>query len=648
MATYLTAPSDLPSHERGFKPDDNVEHKVHSIAQHWLSTFERATATGDGELFASTFAQDGYWRDILAFTNDYRSIRTPNVAKAAQFYPRPSLIRQQAIFPKVGARDFVFGLKEPHLEHPFPDVSFLTVYFEFATNIGPASGIARLVYEDVAWKAFTVFTLLEGVQDHPQRVGAHRARGTHNDKLSYDERRDEEGEFLDSDPEVLIVGGGHNGLALAAQLNSFGVRSLVIDRQKRVGDNWRLRYRSLSLHDPVYANHLPFFPFPSNWPIFTPAGKLANFLESYVDVLEINTWCESELDPLRTAFDERTQQWNVTILRTMPDGSKQERQFKVSHVVLATGLGGGKPKMPAPFPGQDTWDGKVVHSSGHGSGAQWKGKKALVVGACTSGHDISVDFAKNGVDVTMLQRSPTFVMSVSKGMPMMVGGLYGENTPPTDEADRIAESNPKSVVKLFHKRIIKDLAEADADLLSGLKKAGFNAWSGPEGSGFIMMALEKAGGYYFSTGGSEMIISGDIKVKQGEIASFDPNSVVTFKDGSTEQFDVVVFATGYTGFPDTVRATVGEKYANTFNPVWGLDEEGEIRGVCRESNIPNLYFLVGNLSACRMSSKVLALQIVQQRLGVFGERYTYAKQKADGDIVDGKKFHAINGVNGHN
>jgi heterodisulfide reductase subunit A-like polyferredoxin len=74
-------------------------------------------------------------------------------------------------------------------------------------------------------------------------VGAHRARGTHNDKLSYDERRDEEGEFLDSDPEVLIVGGGHNGLALAAQLNSFGVRSLVIDRQKRVGDNWRLRYR---------------------------------------------------------------------------------------------------------------------------------------------------------------------------------------------------------------------------------------------------------------------------------------------------------------------------------------------------------------------------------------------------------------------
>lgn len=143
------------------------------------------------------------------------------------------------------------------------------------------------------------------------------------------------------------------------------------------------------------------------------------------------------------------------------------------------------------------------------------------------------------------------------------------------------------------------------------------------------MALEKAGGYYFSTGGSEMIGKGDIKVKQGEIASFNSGKEITFKDGSKEKYDVVVFATGYTGFPDTIRATVGEQYAETFNPVWGLDEEGEIRGVARESNIPNLFFLVGNLSACRMSSKVLALQILAQQQGVFGERCKFASGEAN-------------------
>lgn len=164
--------------------------------------------------------------------------------------------------------------------------------------------------------------------------------------------------------------------------------NLVIDKQKRVGDNWRLRYRSLSLHDPVYANHLPFMPFPSNWPVFTPAGKLANFLESYVDVLEINAWCEATLDPARTAFDESSGKWTVSIVRQTGAGQEM-REFKVSHVVLATGLGGGKPKMPAPFPGQAEWAGKVVHSSQHSSGADWKGKRALVVGACTSAHDVS-------------------------------------------------------------------------------------------------------------------------------------------------------------------------------------------------------------------------------------------------------------------
>lgn len=134
---------------------------------------------------------------------------------------------------------------------------------------------------------------------------------------------------------------------------------------------------------------MPFFPFPSNWPIFTPAGKLANFLESYVDVLEINAWCQATVDPEQTKFNKATDKWDTTIVRTLADGQTQTRKFSVGHIVLATGLGGGKPKMPAPFPGQSGWGGKVVHSSGHGTGADWKGKRALVVGACTSAHDVS-------------------------------------------------------------------------------------------------------------------------------------------------------------------------------------------------------------------------------------------------------------------
>lgn len=95
-------------------------------------------------------------------------------------------------------------MKQPALEHPFPDVTFLSIHFDFKTATGPAYGVAALVWEDTAWKAFTVFTLLEGIHGHPQTVGGTRKRGTHNDELSYDDRRAAEREFKNSSPDVLI------------------------------------------------------------------------------------------------------------------------------------------------------------------------------------------------------------------------------------------------------------------------------------------------------------------------------------------------------------------------------------------------------------------------------------------------------------
>lgn len=52
-----------------------------------------------------------------------------------------------------------------------------------------------------------------------------------------------------------------------------------------------------------------------------------------------------------------------------------------------------------------------------------------------------------------------------------------------DLADRIVESTPKKLVKLFHQRYVPKLAELDKDLLDGLKNAGFQTYLGPDGSG---------------------------------------------------------------------------------------------------------------------------------------------------------------------
>ncbi|MFI5429892.1 NAD(P)-binding protein [Aeromicrobium sp. UC242_57] len=60
----------------------------------------------------------------------------------------------------------------------------------------------------------------------------------------------------------MIIGGGQGGIALGARMRQLGVPTVVIDRHDRPGDQWRSRYKSLCLHDPVWYDHLPYLPFP--------------------------------------------------------------------------------------------------------------------------------------------------------------------------------------------------------------------------------------------------------------------------------------------------------------------------------------------------------------------------------------------------
>ena len=81
----------------------------------------------------------------------------------------------------------------------------------------------------------------------------------------------------------------HPQASLAAALwgASFGVAALVIDKHPRPGDQWRNRYKSLCLHDPVWYDHLPYLKFPENWPVFAPKDKVGDWLEFYTRVMEV-------------------------------------------------------------------------------------------------------------------------------------------------------------------------------------------------------------------------------------------------------------------------------------------------------------------------------------------------------------------------
>lgn len=404
------------------------------------------------------------------------------------------------------------------------------------------------------------------------------------------------------------TGAGQAGLTVGARLKNLGVETLLIDSEDRIGDNWRRRYHQLVLHDPVWYDHMPYINFPAHWPVFTPKDKLGEFFEAYAKLLELNVWVKTTLEA--TSWDESKKLWTVTVKRTKPDGSTETRTLHPQHVIQATGHS-GKKNFPSYTKGLGNFKGDVLCHSSEFRGAQpnRKGKKAVVVGSCNSGHDISQDFYEKGYDVTLVQRSTTCVISSEAITNIGLAGLYDENGPPVDDADLWLHSLPSEVLKSLQVKVTELQRQHDIKTLEGLEKAGFKLDSGPENAGLFMKYFQRGGGYYIDVGGSQLIIDGKVKVKQGqEIDEILPHGI-RFADGSELEADEIVFATGYQNMRTQAREIFGDEIADRVGDIWGYDSEGEMRTIWRKTGHPGFWFMGGNLALCRYYSKLLALQI---------------------------------------
>ena len=300
-----------------------------------------------------------------------------------------------------------FALAEPADEAD----GVVTAWIGFETAVGRGNGLLRLVEEDGADKAFTLLTALQELKGHEEPRGPRRPMGAQHgidkDRQTWKERRQAEAESLGSteQPYVLVIGGGQGGIALGSRLRQLGVPALVIDKHPRPGDQWRNRYKSLCLHDPVWYDHLPYLKFPDNWPVFAPKDKIGDWLESYVKTMEVPYW--SSTVATSATYSEATGEWTVEVEREGLPLTLRPQQL-----VLATGMS-GKPNVPT-LPGQDIFKGDQHHSSAHPGPDAYAGKKAVVVGSNNSAFDICGALWEHGADVTMVQRSSTHIVKATR------------------------------------------------------------------------------------------------------------------------------------------------------------------------------------------------------------------------------------------
>jgi putative flavoprotein involved in K+ transport len=317
------------------------------------------------------------------------------------------------------------------------------------------------------------------------------------------------------DADVLVVGAGPAGLAVAACLRRRGIEPLVVDRGAAVGDSWRARYDRLHLHTPRVQSALPGLRIPRRFGRWVAKDDMAAYLRLYAD--------HHGLSP----------RFGVEVTRLERDGDAWKAEtggepLSARQVVLASGYN-REPVLPE-WPGREGFRGELLHASAYRGPEPFRDRDVLVVGAGNTGAEIAADLAEGAAArVRLAVRTPPNVVPRQLGPVPVTLLSIGNDTSPAWLVDPL-------------NRVLQRLVVGD------LTRYGLPAAT----TGVVAQAR--------ATGVTPTIDVGLIKeLRAGRVT---PVAAVTALDG-----DQVVLADGTRLTPDAVIAATG--YSTALEPVVG-------------------------------------------------------------------------------
>ena len=193
--------------------------------------------------------------------------------------------------------------------------------------------------------------------------------------------------------DVVVVGGGQAGLAMAWHLAQRGLCFVVLEAEAKLGESWRTRWDSLTLFTPAQYNGLPGMPFPAPDDTYPTKDPVADYLESYAKSFKLPVQLKARvisLDRIDEGFEVRT----------------ADATYRARQVVVAAG------PFQIPFipSAAERLDASVtqVHSSQYRNPQSLPNGRALVVGGGNSGFQIAEELAATReVDLSVGTSYPT-------------------------------------------------------------------------------------------------------------------------------------------------------------------------------------------------------------------------------------------------
>lgn len=320
--------------------------------------------------------------------------------------------------------------------------------------------------------------------------------------------------FVDKPPRTAVIGAGISGLTSGKMLKDYGVPYTTFEVSDRIGGNWAFEnpngmssaYRSLHIDTSKHRLSFKDFPMPEHYPSFPHHSDIKAYLDSYADAFGLLDNIEFN-NAVVSARRREGGGWLIA------DQAGSVREFDL----LVVGNGHHWDARWASFPG--TFDGESIHSHHYvdpQTPLALTGKRILVVGIGNSAADITVELSSKTLQnrVTLSTRSSAWIV------PKYLAGQPG---------DKIFKTNPHIPLSWQRKaaQLLAPLVGADPTKY-GLPPANHKLFEAhPTQSVELPLRL----------GSGDVIPKPNVRLLDGD--------TVHFEDGTSDQFDVIIYATGY-------------------------------------------------------------------------------------------------------
>lgn len=339
---------------------------------------------------------------------------------------------------------------------------------------------------------------------------------------------------------TIIIGAGPAGLAVGACLKQRGIPCTILEQDDKVGSAWHRHYDRLHLHTAKAFSELPFYHFSKNYPRYPSRLQVIQYLEAYAKQFQLAPRFNQQVVSARFTNDL----WEI---------QTQDNLYRTRNLVVATGYN-REPYLPN-WPGKESFQGVILHSSQYRNGKPFRNQKVLVVGFGNSGGEIAIDLWEHGAQPSVSVRSPVNVIPRELfGIPILAIAILESKLPP-----RLADALN---VPILH-ATIGDLGQY------GLRK---------QPGGPMTQIRREARIPLIDVGTLKLIKRGQITVRPG-IERFTDKGVV-FPDGRQEHYESVILATGYRPRVNAFLQSAADLYAEDGTP---------LSSGC-EATLPGLYF----------------------------------------------------------